>query len=886
MQSRCGVEVQHLPKVIRRLGDPRPDPTMRPGLLYLPNPYVVPGGRFNEMYGWDSYFIILGLVNDGRVTTAKGMVENFFFEIANYGAVLNANRTYFLTRSQPPLLSSMIAEVYGTTHDRRWLGSAYRYAKSDYALWTSADHQAGTTGLARYFDLGTGPVPEMADDSTYYPDVIRWMVAHPQQRGDYLIAASQHPGRDEALRLRSSSCDVSSSRVCSEAYADGFRLSAAFYRGDRAMRESGFDTTFRFGPFSGSTDHFAPVCLNSLLYKYERDMATFASLLGKPAESRLWLRKAEARKRAIDRYLWNPDAGTFTDYNFVGHIASTYRFATEFYPLWAGLATSEQAKKIANQLPNFERDGGLAMSNSDSGTQWDSPFGWAPAQWFAIEGLRRYGYLDDSMRLAQKFCHTVDANYLHDGTIREKYNVVDGSANIAVSTGYKTNVIGFGWTNGVYAKLTKFVLEAQARESRPESNTLQQQPRASDEGKEKLQFALILSRHGVRPPLEQPSEYSAQPWPTWEVPLGHLTPHGGEALRQMGAYMRLEYARDGLIADNACPAPADVYLYSDTDERNVSSTRATFSEFAHGCAPIPIHTVAPTIPDPLFRSEPAATPSSDEATAARRNALLAEVPNVFSSELRVQLELLNHVLAPDPAQPAKRSIFGSSVQQAGDSSDIVEASKPRSIASEIVEDLLLEYADNKPMSEVGWGRVDKASLQRLMPIRIAAFNLEKRTPAFARVARANLLSHILDTLDQAATDTPIRGAFGPTKIRLVYISGHDSDLAGIGGLLGLHWTADGRTDDTPPDSQIVFELWRNSGTKQNTVRMLYRAQTLDQLRAASSLIGANAPDEVQLAPMGCAATVGCPWNLFYKVAQERLSSDHVKGELTPVQIVQ
>jgi Trehalase len=147
----------------------------------------------------------------------------------------------------------------------------------------------------------------------------------------------------------------------------------------------------------------------------------------------------------------------------------------------------------------------------------------------------------------------------------------DGSSNIALSAGYKTNVIGFGWTNGVYAMLAKSVLEARASDSQPENDTLRKQPRDSSEGKERLQFALILSRHGIRPPLEQPSEYSAQPWPTWEVPLGHLTPHGGEALRRMGAYMRLKYARAGLIAGNTCPGPADVYLYSDTDERNVSS---------------------------------------------------------------------------------------------------------------------------------------------------------------------------------------------------------------------------------------------------------------------------------------------------------------------------
>jgi alpha,alpha-trehalase len=453
MQKKCDVEVRHLPKVIRHLGDVSLTADSRPGLLYLPNPYVVPGGRFNEMYGWDSYFIVIGLIQDDRVPIAKGIVENFFFEIANYGAVLNANRTYFLTRS--PLLSSMIAEVYAKTHDKQWLESAYSYAESDYALWTAPDHRAGNTGLARYFDLGAGPVPEMADDSTYYPDVIRWLIAHPEQRGAYLVPAAEHPVADEVRKLQVSSCDMLTSHVCAEAYAGGYRLSAAFYRGDRAMRESGFDTTFRFGPFSGSTDHYAPVCLNSLLYKYERDMASFALILGRPLEARRWLTQAETRKKAIARYLWNPQAGRFNDYNFVTRKASSYRYLSEFYPLWAGLATPAQAKKIEQQLPTFERQGGLAMSDHESGTQWDLPFGWAPTQWFAVEGLRKYGFIEDSTRIAGKFRHTVEANYLLDGTIREKYNVVDGSANIAVAAGYRTNVIGFGWTNGVYSRLTR-----------------------------------------------------------------------------------------------------------------------------------------------------------------------------------------------------------------------------------------------------------------------------------------------------------------------------------------------------------------------------------------------------------------------------------------------
>jgi alpha,alpha-trehalase len=116
----------------------------------------------------------------------------------------------------------MISEVYAKTHDTEWLRLAYRYAESDYALWTAPDHQAGETGLARYFDLGAGPVPEMSDDSTYYPDVIRWLIAHPEQRGDYLVSGSEHPDKDEARRLQTSSCDVLNSHVCADAYADEF----------------------------------------------------------------------------------------------------------------------------------------------------------------------------------------------------------------------------------------------------------------------------------------------------------------------------------------------------------------------------------------------------------------------------------------------------------------------------------------------------------------------------------------------------------------------------------------------------------------------------------------------------------------------------------------
>ena len=460
-RQHCKVEIRHLPRPITHMGDVRVSEIPKDGLLYLPNRYVVPGGRFNEMYGWDSYFIILGLVKNNRDELARGMVENFFFEIENYGAILNANRTYFFTRSQPPFLTSMIREVYehpaGHPLTKAWLAKAYAYAQRDYELWISPVHRAGDTGLARYYDIDKGPVPEMADDSEYYPDIIRWLLAHPEVRTSYLIDAPDQPTASQAATLAKTSCDINASRVCARAHVNGHRLSADFYSGDRAMRESGFDPSFRFGPFNGSTEDYAPVCLNTLLYKYERDMEHFAQLLGRSAEAAQWNQKAAARFDAINKYLWNPTQGIFFDYDFVTRKQSTYDYLTAFYPLWAGLASQQQATALEHHFSLFEHNGGLAMSDHDSGTQWDLPYGWAPTNWLAVKGLAQYGFTADAARIAEEFSNTVLQNFQHDGTIREKYNVVSGSANVAVATGYKSNVVGFGWTNGVYLEMRDLI---------------------------------------------------------------------------------------------------------------------------------------------------------------------------------------------------------------------------------------------------------------------------------------------------------------------------------------------------------------------------------------------------------------------------------------------
>lgn len=477
LSQKCNVKVASLPRRIEKLGDVRPEELPAAGLLYLPNPYVVPGGRFNEMYGWDSYFILLGLEADHREALAKGMVDNFLFEIEHYGAVLNANRTYYLTRSQPPFLTSMIRAVYenpasfaatpaGRAEARAWLDHAYTLAQKDYSTWTRPEHKAGTTGLARYFDFGSGPVPEMADDSTYYSDVIRWLEAHPkaisggEAGAPYLIKGTEHPTDAESTRLKQTSCDVNISVVCMRAWADGYRLTKDFYVGDRAMRESGFDPSFRFGPYDGSTHHYAPVCLNSLLYRYERDLQHIALLLGKGNEAARWAKRAQMRNGAIHRYLWKPQEGIFADYDFVKHKSSDYAYISSLYPLWAGVASREEAKKVVAKLSLFERPGGLSMSNYDSGMQWDEPFGWAPTNWMGVAGLETAGFRNDAKRLAEKWDATVDQGFANDHTIREKYNVVSGNASVQVKTGYKSNEIGFGWTNAVYLKMKDIIANA------------------------------------------------------------------------------------------------------------------------------------------------------------------------------------------------------------------------------------------------------------------------------------------------------------------------------------------------------------------------------------------------------------------------------------------
>ena len=426
---------------LRRLPDD-PRQLREPGLLFLPRPYVVPGGRFNEMYGWDSYFILLGLLADERVDLARDLTDNFLYEVRHYGGVLNANRTYYLTRGQPPFLSEMVLATYRASGDRRWLAEARAAVVAEHAHWTSPPHLLPDLGLSRYFDHGEGPAPEVvagerdAAGRSHYDRVREWYRTHDVP--DYDLSAFYRRETDQ--------------------------LTPLFFRGDRSMRESGFDPSDRFGPFSVDIIHYAPVCLNTLLFAMENDLAEIDRALGRAADAAAWTELAGTRRARIDQHLWDQAAGLYFDFNFTAGRRRAYPFATSFWPLWAGLASPAQAARVRANLQLFERPGGIVTSTRVSGSQWDAPFGWAPLQLFAVEGLRRYGFSADADRVARSFLNMLVEDFERRGTLVEKYDVIRRTSAIgaALQFGYGSNEVGFGWTNGVALRLLDG-LETRAR---------------------------------------------------------------------------------------------------------------------------------------------------------------------------------------------------------------------------------------------------------------------------------------------------------------------------------------------------------------------------------------------------------------------------------------
>lgn len=419
------------------------------GDKYAGVPFVVPGGRFNEMYGWDSYFIILGLLQDGKTELAKSIVDNFIYEIEHYGKIMNANRSYYLTRSQPPFLTSMIKEVYEkltkNSESKEWLKRALAAAIKEYFnVWLSKERLT-KIGLSRYFDFGKGPPPEVEEG---HFDHIYKIFAQRYGMGSKEFETAYKDGKLKVLELDE------------------------YFIHDRCLRESGHDRSYRL---IGKCANLATVDLNSLLYKYEIDIAQFIEsefgggvmLNGKLELSSIWYERSGNRKDSINKYLWDEQKGIYFDYNFVIGQKNYYLSAVNFYPLWAGLASKEQAERLVKStLPLLEAPGGILSSTLESrgeisefrpATQWDYPYGWAPHQMILWRGLLNYGYNSTAYRLIYKWLYTITINAVnYNGTIAEKYDIVNRShevfaeyGNIGTKFSYITRE-GFGWTNASY----------------------------------------------------------------------------------------------------------------------------------------------------------------------------------------------------------------------------------------------------------------------------------------------------------------------------------------------------------------------------------------------------------------------------------------------------
>lgn len=397
----------------------RPPAKAVPGssLVSLPYPYVVPGGRFRELYYWDSYFTMLGLKRSGRQDLIDAMIGNFGSLIDRFGHIPNGTRTYYLSRSQPPffyLMTGLSADRSRQAIERRnaWL-------RAEHAFWMAGEGRlAPGQAYRRVVRLPDGSLLNRYWDDRSVPRDESW-------REDVEVAKSAPLRRPEAI-----------------------------YRDIRAAAESGWDFSsrwFRDGRTLASiqTTRIVPIDLNSLLYGMERQIAANCRTLADRRCAREFGSRADARRRAIEGHLWNP-AGYYADYELDPGRVSSARTAAMAYPLFTGVASVRRARLTAAALQDLIAPGGLLTSLSATGQQWDAPNGWAPLQWIAFSGLRAYGHSTAADRIRSGWLTTVEREYQASGRLVEKYDVQQARSG---GGGEYMLQDGFGWTNGVVAEL-------------------------------------------------------------------------------------------------------------------------------------------------------------------------------------------------------------------------------------------------------------------------------------------------------------------------------------------------------------------------------------------------------------------------------------------------
>ncbi|WP_379965287.1 trehalase family glycosidase [Epilithonimonas sp. UC225_85] len=388
-------------------------------LLKLPNPYIVPGGRFNEFFYWDSYFVMLGLQVSGRIEMMKNIIENCVYLIQKFGFVPNASRTYFLSRSQPPYFSLMLDLLAESTNDESVYSQYFETLEKEYKFWMDG--------------------AESLDNNKSYRRVIK------TENGDIL---NRYFDDENNPRPESYMIDIEDEETSAN---------PEFYRNVRAACESGWDFSSRWFADGNTiqtidTLNLAQVDLNCLLWHLETTLAKTSNLQNFEEKHNYYSQKSEARKKSINKYFWSEIDKIYKDYNIKSQMQTSSESIATLYPLFLNLSDHEQAKAVSETIKEkFLKKGGLITTTKESGQQWDSPNAWAPYQWLGFVAMKNYGFKELKTEIKDNWCSNVERIYLNTGKLMEKYNAID-TTSIAGGGEYP-NQDGFGWTNGVYIKL-------------------------------------------------------------------------------------------------------------------------------------------------------------------------------------------------------------------------------------------------------------------------------------------------------------------------------------------------------------------------------------------------------------------------------------------------
>jgi len=425
--------IKNLWAVLKRNPD---KPQTGSSLLPLPYSYIVPGGRFREIYYWDSYFTMLGLKESGETEMIENMLKNFAYLIDTYGHIPNGNRSYYLGRSQPPFFAAMVQLLASIKGDAVYTQFLPQLEK-EYNYWMEGADKLKVGELhRRVVKMADGTILNRYWDDSEVP-------RQESYREDFEVA--EKSGRDRI----------------------------EMYHHLRAGAESGIDFSSRWFTDAKkitniiTTDYIA-VDLNSLLYNleivlvkaYTLSSATNASNSAKNiSAAATFQQKAKARKEGIEKYCWSNIGGCYADYNFRKSALSDNGTLAGMYPLFFGVAERSRAEKQKKFcIENLLKAGGLVNTIHNTGEQWDAPNGWAPLEWMAIMGLEQYGYYDDAKEVARRWVKLNVDVFKRTGKLMEKYNVVD--TNLEAGGGEYASQDGFGWTNGVLlALMKKYALE-------------------------------------------------------------------------------------------------------------------------------------------------------------------------------------------------------------------------------------------------------------------------------------------------------------------------------------------------------------------------------------------------------------------------------------------